>query len=149
MASEVKEVVKAKRARRDVRHTMLVKEILLNQKREKPLTQEQMMRRVGYSKSTAHAQMRRVLSSESIKEAFEENGINPNSIQKVIKDAMNAKVVTIFKGDAFESDAPDHKVRMAAVSLAGDFTGTKKVVVESKSININAEPDDMRQLLGI
>lgn len=88
------------------------------------------------------------MTSESLQLYFAENGLGEKQVQKVIADAMQANTVTVFKGDAHESDVPDHKVRIAATNLLADVTGLKKVVVENHNINVDMSADDVRGMLG-
>lgn len=139
-----------KRARRDRRSAKLADEVLKDAKRGgRPRTHTELMIDAGYSRATAEKSQRRTFTAESFREAMVERGQTPEKIQKVVNDAMTAKVVSVYQGTATETDAPDHKVRLASASLAADILGLKKTVIEQKTLNIHVETKDLREALGI
>ena len=90
-----------------------------------------------------------MLDSRSFREIADSIGLGRESIAKVIQDAARAKVVVTFKGEAIETDAPDHKIRLAAASLLGDFTGEKKTVIEQRTLNVDVPEDVVRKMVGL
>lgn len=104
---------------------------------------------VGYSLSSATEKPERLVSSNPILQAkLQEYGFTQEKVAKVIEEAANANVVSVFHGEVTESDVADHKVRMQAVSLLGDFTGTKKSTIEKKVVNINVDSGDLDRILS-
>lgn len=89
------------------------------------------------------------MASASFREVAEGMGLTRNAVGKVIQDAMKANTVAVFQGDATETDAPDHKTRLAAASLLGDFTGDKKTVIEQRTLNIDVPKEAVLEMLGI
>lgn len=110
---------------------------------------QEVLQKVGYSRAVAEKQAKRVLDSRSFREIADSVGLGRESIAKVIQDASRAKVVVTFKGEAIETDAPDHKIRLAAASLLGDFTGDKKTIVETHNLNVNIPEDAVRKMVGL
>ena len=145
----MQEVIHKPKKRVDVRHEMLARELAKDAQSGKPRPVKQVMEDVGYSSSVAKHQQRRVLDSRSFREIAESIGLGRESIAKVIQDAARAKVVVTFKGEAIETDAPDHKIRLAAASLLGDFTGEKKTVIEQRTLNVDVPEDVVRKMVGL
>lgn len=104
----------------------------------------------GYSQSTiARKGAGRLIEQNPILQGkLAEYGFSQEKVAKVLEEAASANIVTVFKGHASETDVPDHKLRMQAISLVGDFTGTKKSTVEKKVVNINVEGKDLDRILG-
>lgn len=113
-----------------------------------PVSRGELMRRVGYSSTTAKDRVARTFSSKAFLDALAARGVTQDKISKVFDDAMKANVVTVFKGQARESNVPDHKLRLQAVDKLGDFTGQKKKVVESRTVKVDLTGDDLRKSLG-
>lgn len=135
--------------RRDVRHEALARELVEDVKSGRPRPMQEVLQKVGYSRAVAEKQAKRVLDSRSFREIADSVGLGRESIAKVIQDASRAKVVVTFKGEAIETDAPDHKIRLAAASLLGDFTGDKKTIVETHNLNVNIPEDAVRKMVGL
>lgn len=104
----------------------------------------------GYSRGTVEkcGAGRLIERNPLLESKLAEYGFSQEKVAKVIEDAANANVVSVFHGEVTESEVPDHKVRMQAVSLLGDFTGTKKATIEKKVVNINVEADDLDRILS-
>ena len=143
------EVIHKPKIRVDVRHEALARELAADMKSGKPRPVKAVMEAVGYSRSAAAKSQRRVLDSRSFREIADSIGLGRESIAKVIQDAARAKVVVTFKGEAIETDAPDHKIRLAAASLLGDFTGEKKTVIEQRTLNVDVPEDVVRKMVGL
>lgn len=107
------------------------------------------MRDAGYSPATIHARQQRAWNSQAFKEAMVEAGLGVDSIRKVIDDAMKAKEVVSFQGDAKETDAPDHAIRLRATELAAKYTGLDVQRSQSININIDAQVDDAIDAFGL
>ena len=89
----------------------------------------------------------KVIQTRTIQEYLAEH--IPQDLQrKVLREAMEAKTVVVYKGTATETDAPDHTVRTRALSLLGDFMGSKTVNVRQTNVNVNMTPEDMRAMFG-
>ena len=145
----MQEVIHKPRKRVDVRHEALARELAKDAQSGKPRPVKQVMEAVGYSRQVARSQQRRVLDSRSFREIADSIGLGRESIAKVIQDAARANVVVTFKGEAIETDAPDHKIRLAAASLLGDFTGEKKTVIEQRTLNVDVPEDVVRKMVGL
>jgi hypothetical protein len=118
-------------------------------KGEKKMSKQAMMEEVGMSPSTASSKSRRTFTSQGFLEALAERGITQSKMTKVFDEAMAANVVTVFKGQATETDAPDHKTRLASLSLMGDFLGMKKTTIQQLNVNVNMDDEDARTMLGL
>ena len=131
-------------------HRELAKQVVeVAKKGETNKTKADLMQAAGYSGATARSSAARVWSSDGFQAALAEHGLTPAKLSKVFNDAVGANVVTIFKGNATQTDVPDHKIRLQAVSLAGDFLGAKKQVHEVKKINVNISEESMADILGL
>ena len=129
-----------------MRQKAVADRILKNAAEGKAESAAKILKDTGYKGSTLQ-QPARVLQKQSLQDYLQEH--LPASLQqKVLADALNAKTVVAYKGDARETDAPDYATRLKALSLAGDFMGTKVVNIRQTSVNVNASPEELRQLLG-
>jgi len=140
---------KTGRKRVDLRHEKLARELADDMKTGRYRPAKEVMEAAGYSRSVAEKSAKRTLASASFREVAESIGLTRETVAKVIQDAAQARVVVTFKGTARETDAPDHKTRLAAASLMGDFTGEKKTTVEVRSLNVNVDGDALRNALGL
>ena len=131
------------------RQKRLAIEIIENEKREKPLNKTQLLERSGYTTITAKASADKILSSEGLQQAFANNGIDSNRITKVLQDALEANQTSAFQGEIHKSDSPDHKIRMSALNLIGDFAGLKKINVNQTNVNVDVDRNDIDVILGI
>jgi len=111
-------------------------------------TKKQMMLEAGYSISSAQSRATRAFEGNGFKTALTKFGFTQDKINKVFDEAAQAKTVVTYKGDAIETDAPDHKTRLQAVSLLGDFTGQKIKNINVQSVNVNLNAEDMMDMLG-
>jgi hypothetical protein len=132
----------------DPRQDALADEIIKDIKSGKRRTTKELMKTVGYSSNTATKQGTRTLTSESLRQCLLAKGLDEDRMRKVLDDAMGAGVVTTFKGDAKETDAPDYKTRLAAVNMLGEFMGLKKMVIEQKNLNVNIDAKDILDAIG-
>ena len=135
--------------RRDMRHDALVKELVHDAETGKPRPMKEVLEKVGYSREVARTQAKRVMTSESLQLHLAEHGLGEYQVRKVLSEAMEANTVVVFKGQAHESDVPDHRMRVGALSLLADVTGLKKVVVENHNINVDMSADAVRDMLGM
>src|SRR3990172_6691780 len=103
------------------------------------VTRTELVRRAGYAPSMADRAVGRIWDSEGLQNALAEMGITPQKMVKVLDDGMQAKVVTVFHGDAHETNAPDHSIRLKAIDQLADVMGLKKMTVEQRTINVNLE----------
>ena len=127
----------------------LAKLLVKNTSADKPRSDKELAIEAGYSVSTAGTQQGRLASSPGVKKALAEWGFTPERVNEVIDRALDAKDSSWFKGKRIESNAPDHKVQLAAISTLGDFTGLKKYSVEQKSINVNIDGSELADLLDL
>lgn len=136
-------------ARHDMRHTALAARLAYNAANGIFETMQDTMIAVGYSKTMARTGGQRVLQSASFREVAASMGLDRSAVARVVQDAMRANVVAVHKGVARETDAPDHKTRLAAASLFGDFTGEKKTVIENRNVNVDVSGTELLELLGM
>jgi len=127
----------------------VAKLMIENAASEKPKNKAELLRQAGYSETYAASHTGRVMASPGVKKALAEYGFKVEQVNEVIERALNAKDSSWFKGERIESDAPDHKVQLAAISTLGDFTGLKKYQVEQKSINVNIDGSELADLLDL
>jgi len=127
----------------------LAHEILRAAEKGEDVTRTELVRRAGYAPSVANAHVGRVWDSRGVQEALAKVGVTPEKVMKVLDDAMVAKVVTVFHGDARETDAPDHAIRLRAADQIADVVGLKKMTIEQRNINVNMEMDELNAMLGL
>ena len=117
-------------------------------KSPKGLTKAEMAQAAGYSSLTARAQTSRMFTSDGFKAALTKLGVTEEKIADTFRDAMQAKTVVTYKGDAFESDIPDHRLRMQAADKMSEITGMKTRHVKIESVNLSLTKDDVDEMLG-
>lgn len=122
--------------------------LIENEKREKPLNKTELLTSVGYTPLTAKSKQQEILTSEGLQIAFANNGIDSNRITKVLNEALEANQTSAFQGKIHKSDSPDHKIRMSALNLVGDFAGLKKLNVQQTNVNVNVEREDIEAILN-
>tara|TARA_R100000501_G_C2605180_1_gene101181 strand:- start:97 stop:552 length:456 start_codon:yes stop_codon:yes gene_type:complete len=108
-----------------------------------------MLLEAGYSMMTARANVQKAFTTTGFLEALERRGVTHDKITKVFDDAIQAKTVVVHKGEAYESNAPDHKTRLSAVNSLGDYTGMRKTHVSTTSVNVDINTEDLADLLGL
>lgn len=143
------EVVHKTKKRVDPRHEALARELAKDAEGGVPRPYTEVMQAAGYSRSVAEKSAKRTLQSASFREVAESIGLTRDKIAKVISDAARANMVVTFKGEAIETDAPDHKTRLAAASLFGDFTGEKKTVIEQRTLNVDVPEEVVKKMVGL
>jgi len=127
----------------------LAHEILEAASRGENVTRTELVRRAGYAPSMADRAVGRIWDSEGLQNALAELGVTPQKMVKVLDDGMQAKVVTVFHGEAFETQAPDHSIRLKAIDQLADVMGLKKMTVEQRNINVNLDGDDLLSAIGL
>lgn len=133
----------------DVKGKALAYALLSSIKKGESVPKAELMRRAGYAPATINARQTRAWNSRGFIEAMQEAGLGVESIQKVVKEAMEAKAVVTYQGDAKETDAPDHAIRLRATELAAKYTGLDVQRSQSVNINIDAQLDDAFDAFGI
>ena len=88
------------------------------------------------------------MTSEGLQKAFALNGIDPEKITNVLTQSLEANQTTAFQGEIHGSEYPDHKIRLSALNLVGDFAGLKKLNVTQTNINVNVERADIEEILN-
>lgn len=81
--------------------------------------------------------------------ALREAGVDESKMSRVVSEAMDAKVITTFHGEARETDAPDHAIRLRAADQLADLTGAKITKIQVQSVNVNLNSDDLAQMMGL
>ena len=112
-------------------------------------TKEQMMLESGYSKMTAKTHMGQAFTAEGFKHSLKVLGVDEEKIANVFREAIEAKTVVTYRGDAYESDVPDHKLRVQAADKLSEITGMKKKHVKVESVSLNLTSSDVDGLLGL
>lgn len=112
-------------------------------------SKKDMMLEAGYSLHSARADANRAFTSEGFKHALAELGGTQEKIAKVFLDAMQAKVVSVYRGEAHETDVPDHKTRLAAADKLGDFTGQKSINIKQQAVHLHASVGELDGMLGL
>jgi hypothetical protein len=102
----------------------------------------ELLREAGYSELTIEKSPQRPWNSRGFIEEMQAAGLGVHSIRKVLEDAMQAREVVSFQGDAKETDAPDHAIRLRATELAAKYTGLDVQRSQNVNINIDAQLDD-------
>lgn len=80
--------------------------------------------------NAAAVQMSRELKKPNVQEALEialaQHGLTADTLASTVSDAMLATKVSQKDGDLYETDIPDHGVRVRAATLAGQWMGIGK-----------------------
>lgn len=63
---------------------------------------------------------------ESIQKSLKQYGITTDILVGVVVQALTAKKTTAIQGEVFETDLPDHTVRLKAVQMLGELMGFKQ-----------------------
>ena len=100
-------------------------------------TKATMMREAGFSEHSIKKQPQLAWNSKGFIEALKAQGLGIEKIGATIGNAMEAGTVVAFKGDATETDAPDHKTRLQAAGMLAKYTGLD--VARSQNVNVNVE----------
>ena len=109
------------------------------------MTKQQIIEAAGYSPRTASTN---VFESTNVREALKGLNITPSTVLKTLKDAQKANVVVTYRGEAHESDVPDHRMRTKASVDIAEIAGMKKIQIQQESINVNLDIADARELFG-
>lgn len=83
-------------------------------------------RESGYSAAISQRPLR-IIETERLRAqaqaALRRQGATMDKAARVVSEAMNANVVTVFEGVAEESEIPDHKTRVQAAKVTADLMG--------------------------
>ena len=110
-------------------------------------TRTDLMRAAGYKPQVVKSKIGDTFSSPGFRALCEANGMTGESIRKVVDDALQAKTVVTFQGDAKETEAPDHAIRLRAAEYLGKITGLQ--VERSQVVSVNVPPDEALNALGL
>lgn len=144
-----KTTTKRQNIRPTQRHKRLAAEVIENTKRKKPLTRVQLLTLAGYSQGTIEGTPSKPFTAQGFQRALAEAGATPDKMARVVNEAMDAKVVTVFHGQAEESNAPDHAIRLRAADQLAELTGAKITKVQVQSVNVNLDGGDLLSALGL
>jgi len=75
------------------------------------------------ARSKASDILRRPLVQSALTEALERQGVSLRKLVKPIADGLKATLVTTHRGEAIETDIPDHRTRLEAAELAISLHG--------------------------
>lgn len=149
MPSATKTTPKRRYVRPREQHKKLAAAVIENTKREKPLSRTQLLMLTGYSRGTIEKTPSKAFTSQGFQNALAEAGVTPDKMARVVNEAMDAKVVTVFHGEAQESNAPDHAIRLRAADQLAELTGAKITKVQVQSVNVNLDGGDLLSALGL
>lgn len=121
-------------------------ELIKSIKKGEQPTKAELLKRVGYSRSTIKKQTNRVFSSKTFRRRLKQHGL-PEKAMKVVQDAMFAKQTTAYKGEITETDLPDHKIRLRAAKQIGKWLGIEKVEVQNTNVNVDIDADTASDIL--
>ncbi len=148
-STATKTVTKRQNIRPTQRHKRLAAEVVENTKREKPLTRTQLLTLAGYSHGTIDGTPSKPFTSQGFQKALAEAGATPDKMARVVNEAMDARAVVTYRGEARESEAPDHSIRLRAADQLADLTGAKITKVQVQSVNVNLDGSDLLTALGL
>lgn len=117
---------------------------------KEPASKSEIGRIVGYyvdGPEKAKGLSPSVWNAVGFQKALAERGITPSRLTKVLDDALEAKVVASYQGDARETDAPDHVIRLRAQEQLAKLTGLD--VQKNINLNVNVDPQDLTEMLGL
>ena len=128
----------------------LADEVLKDAQKEpsKRRTKAELLAVAGYLPSVGKKSAE-VWNTQSLREALAKRGFTQEKMSRVLEEAADAKVVTVFKGDARETDAPDHAIRLRAVDQLADVMGLKKLTVAQLNVDVNMGEEATKDLLGL
>lgn len=144
-----KTTTKRQNIRPTQRHKRLAAEVIQNARREKPLTQTQLLMLSGYSRGTIDKTPSKPFTTQGFQNALVEAGATPDKMARVVNDAMDARAAATYRGQVIESDAPDHAIRLRAADQLADLTGAKITRVQVQSVNVNLDGGDLLAALGL
>lgn len=130
-------------------HAKLAEVVVSNAKRKKKLTPKEMLQIAGYSPQVVRKRTAEVWSTQGLRDALANHGFTQEKMTKVLKEASEARVVAVFKGDARETEAPDHAIRLRAVDQLADVMGLKKMTLATLNVDVNMSEEDTKKLLGL
>jgi hypothetical protein len=130
-------------------HEALADGIAENARREpsKRRTKQELLAAAGYL-GTVGKQKAEVWSTKGLQEALAKRGFTNDKMSKVLAEAAEAKVVTVYRGEATETEAPDHAIRLRAVDQLSDVMGLKKMNLQTVNIDVNMQGEDVLGMLG-
>jgi hypothetical protein len=88
---------------------------------------------------SAHETLKKPKIQEALQKSYEKAGLTPDSITKVLTDAMKANKTASFGGMVLPSLEPDHSVRVAAARAAAQLVsaGDNGKGPDGPTINFN------------
>lgn len=125
----------------------VVAEDLAKPPAQRAKNKRELLMRAGYSPTSSSANTELALTSAGFIQALKNRGVTPEAISNVYNDALGAKIVTVFKGEARESEVPDHKIRMQSAAALTELTGIKKPdnVV---AVQVNIGTEELKSMLN-
>ena len=105
--------------------------------------------RCCYSRGTVDKTPSKPFRTQGFQNALAEAGATPDKMARVVNEAMDARAVVTYRGEAKESDAPDHAIRLRAADQLADLTGAKITRVQVQSVNVNLDGGDLLAAMGL
>ena len=112
-------------------------------------TRSELMKRAGYSQTGVirDGGVSNTWTAQGFRALCEANGLGADRIRKVIDDASQANTVVTFQGDAVETSAPDHAIRLRSAELLGKISGLQ--VDRTATVTVNLDANDALSALGL
>jgi len=111
-----------------------------------PLTKGQLVELAGYAPSSVQ-DPQRAFNSKGFLAALAKRGFNMEKAAKVMEEGLEANIVTVYRGEANNTDAPDYKTRHSYLSLMGDFLGMKTQNHRVESVNVNMTASEFKDII--
>lgn len=89
------------------------------------------------ARTMVHRELQNVTVQEALAEAMARAGLTVDTLSTVVKDAAQAKRVVQIEGDFYETEVPDHSIRLKAVGMAARWMGADKNNDEGGTTNLN------------
>lgn len=102
----------------------------------------------GYSPAIANKNPADVFTSVGFKKALIALGITPEVIAQPAIEALEATKGSFYQGEYYETEKPDHLVRLKGAEQLAELVGAKKVINENHNINVNVDFEDIAGLIN-
>lgn len=94
------------------------------------------------SNAIAHENINKPSIIFALQKAYEKQGMTIDALVKPLADGLKANKVVAIEGDFFETDVPDHSIRIKAAGMAGMWLGIGRDKDDgNKTINFNITAD--------
>lgn len=111
-------------------------------------TKQEILVASGYSTAVASVDTAKIFSSDGVKKALIAQGVDLEVLTKPAIDAMQAKKGSFYQGQYYDTDEPDHIVRLKGAEQLQSITGLQKTVVENHNVNVNVDYGEIAGVFG-